>query len=109
MATHSVHFGNGLGGACWRPPDTIVSGAVGMIIARKFAAQEGLMTTTTRLGNVASLSFGVIASMGLMALPLAESYPAMAQTHGPTALTGTVSSAEEGKMEGVVVSAKRPG
>jgi len=80
-----------------------------MIIARKFAAQEGLMTTTTRLGNVVSLSFGAIASMGLMALPLAESYPAMAQTHGPTALTGTVSSAEEGKMEGVVVSAKRPG
>ena len=33
----------------------------------------------------------------------------MAQNHGPTALTGTVSSPEEGKMEGVVVSAKRPG
>ena len=33
----------------------------------------------------------------------------MAQNHGPAALAGTVSSAEEGKMEGVVVSAKRPG
>ena len=33
----------------------------------------------------------------------------MAQSHGPAALTGTVSSPEEGKMEGVVVSAKRPG
>jgi streptogramin lyase len=67
------------------------------------------MTTATRLGNVASLSFGAIASMGLLALPIAGSHPATAQTHGPTALTGTVSSAEEGKMEGVVVSAKRPG
>jgi streptogramin lyase len=33
----------------------------------------------------------------------------MAQNHGPAALTGTVSSPEEGKMERVVVSAKRPG
>jgi len=33
----------------------------------------------------------------------------MAQNHGPAALAGTVSSAEEGKMEGVVVSAKQPG
>ena len=33
----------------------------------------------------------------------------MAQSHGPAALTGTVSSQQEGKMEGVVVSAKRPG
>jgi hypothetical protein len=67
------------------------------------------MTTATRLGNVASLSFGAIAIMGLLALPIAGSHPATAQTLGPTALTGTVSSAEEGKMEGVVVSAKRPG
>src|SRR5213592_791728 len=67
------------------------------------------MTTATRLGNVASLSFGAIASIGLLALPIAGSHPTMAQTHGPTALTGTVSSAEEAKMEGVVVSAKRPG
>ena len=68
------------------------------------------MTTATRLGNVlARLSFGAITSMGLLALPIAGSHPAMAQNHGPAALTGTVSSPEEGKMEGVVVSAKRPG
>jgi virginiamycin B lyase len=48
-------------------------------------------------------------SMGLLALPIAASHPAMAQNHDPAALAGTVSSAEEGKMEGVVVSAKRPG
>jgi virginiamycin B lyase len=33
----------------------------------------------------------------------------MAQNHDPAALAGTVSSLEEGKMEGVVVNAKRPG
>ncbi len=33
----------------------------------------------------------------------------MAQNDGPAALAGTVSSTEEGNMEGVVVSAKRPG
>ena len=66
------------------------------------------MTTVTRLGDVLTkLSFG--ASMGLLALPIAGSQPAMAQSHGPAALAGTVSSAEEGKMEGVVVSAKQPG
>ncbi len=65
------------------------------------------MTTATRLGNgLARLSFGAIAGMGLLALP---SHPAMAQNHGPAALAGTVSSPQEGKMEGVVVSAKRPG
>ena len=47
--------------------------------------------------------------MGLLALPVLGGHPAMAQSHGPAALTGTVSSPEEGKMEGVVVSAKRPG
>jgi virginiamycin B lyase len=46
--------------------------------------------------------------MGLLALPIV-SHPATAQNHGPAALAGTVSSPEEGKMEGVVVSAKRPG
>ncbi len=66
------------------------------------------MTTATRLGIVlARLSFGAMASMGLLALPIVASHPAMAQSHGPAALTGTVSSPEEGKMEGVVVSAKR--
>src|SRR5215831_8421678 len=68
------------------------------------------MTTVTRLGDVLTrLSFGAIASMGLLALPIAGSHPAMAQNHGPAALTGTVSSAPEGKMEGVVVSAKQLG
>ena len=65
------------------------------------------MTTATRL--LSGLSFGALASVGLLTLPIVASDPAMAQTRGPAALTGTVSSAEEGKMEGVVVSAKRPG
>src|SRR3984893_1557149 len=68
------------------------------------------MTTTTRPGKfLARLSFGAMTSMGLLGLPIVGSHPAMAQSHGPAALAGTVSSAEEGKMEGVVVSAKRPG
>ncbi len=68
------------------------------------------MTTGTRLGiGLARLSFGAVAGMGLLALPIVASHPAMAQKHGPAALTGTVSSTQEGKMEGVVVSAKRPG
>src|ERR1700730_889954 len=68
------------------------------------------MTTTTRPGKfLARLSFGAMTSMGLLGLPIVGSHPAMAQNHGPAALTGTVSSPEEGKMEGVVVSAKRPG
>src|SRR5271163_4707450 len=71
---------------------------------------EGSMTTDTRLGNVLTrLSFGAMTSMGLLALPIVGSHPATAQNHGPAALAGTVSSPEEGKMEGVVVSAKRPG
>jgi virginiamycin B lyase len=68
------------------------------------------MTTATRPGKfLARLSFGAMTSMGLLGLPIVGSHPAMAQNHGPAALTGTVSSPEEGKMEGVVVSAKRPG
>jgi virginiamycin B lyase len=68
------------------------------------------MTTATRLGNVLyRLSFGAIAGMGLLAVPIVASHPAMAQNHGPAALAGTVSSPQEGNMEGVVVSAKRPG
>jgi len=65
------------------------------------------MTNATRLGYLlAGLSFGALASAGLLA-PVVGTDPALAQ--GTAALTGTVSSAEEGKMEGVVVSAKRPG
>jgi virginiamycin B lyase len=68
------------------------------------------MTTATRLGNfITKSSFGVMTGIGLLALPISASHPAVAQNHGPAALAGTVSSAEEGKMEGVVVSAKRPG
>src|SRR6201981_1964915 len=68
------------------------------------------MTTATRLESVLTrLSFGAMAGTSLLALAMAGSHPAMAQSHGPAALTGTVSSAEEGKMEGVVVSAKRAG
>src|SRR3977135_3365461 len=71
--------------------------------------KEGSMTTATRLGKILSrLSSGAIASIGLLALS-AGSQSAMAQNHGSAALTGTVSSPQEGKMEGVVVSAKRPG
>src|SRR5258708_20983756 len=75
------------------------------------APQRGAgMQTATRLGNVVTrLFFGAITSMGLLALPIAGSHPAIAQSHGPAALTGIVSSPEEGKLEGVVVSAKRPG
>ena len=68
------------------------------------------MMTPTELGNfLRRLSFGAMACTGLPALPIAGSDPAVAQNHGSAALTGTVSSSEEGKMEGVVVSAKRPG
>jgi virginiamycin B lyase len=68
------------------------------------------MTTVTRLGNVVTrLYFGALTSIGLLALPISVSHPAMAENHGPAALAGTVSSPDEGKMEGVVVSAKRPG
>src|ERR1700686_5448695 len=68
------------------------------------------MTTATRPGKfLARLSFSAMARMGLLGLPIVGSHPAMAQNHGRAALTGTVSSPEEGKMEGVVVSAKRPG
>src|SRR5215468_2058921 len=67
------------------------------------------MTTATRPGNaLTTLSFGALASMGLLASPILGSHPAMAQK-GPAALVGTVSSLAEGKMEGVVVSAKRHG
>jgi len=66
------------------------------------------MTTAMRFGNgLKRLSTAAMAGVALLALPIAASHQAMAQ--GPAALTGTVSSAQEGKMEGVVVSAKAPG
>src|SRR5262245_4475656 len=70
--------------------------------------REDSMTTGTRLGSLlATLALGV-ASVALLA-PVVGSDPALGQNNRPSALTGTVSSADEGKMEGVVVSAKRPG
>src|SRR5438477_11331952 len=70
-------------------------------------ATESSMTTAPRPGNVLTrLSFGAITSVGLLASTIAGSHPAIAQ-NGPAALVGTVASAAEGKMEGVVVSAKR--
>src|ERR1700746_1446407 len=38
-----------------------------------------------------------------------QTAPGHAQTSSSVALTGRVSSAEEGQMEGVLISAKRPG
>ena len=66
------------------------------------------MTNATRLG-LTGLSFALLTGVSLLALPLVTGHPATAQTQRPASLTGTVSSTEEGKMEGVVVSAKRPG
>jgi len=65
------------------------------------------MTTAIPIPNsLAKLFFGAMASVSVLAL--AGSHPAMAQGRA-VALTGTVSSVQEGKMEGVVVSAKHPG
>src|SRR5579863_10193507 len=61
-----------------------------------------------RIG-LAKLSFAAMASTSLLALPIVGTGSALAQSHRPVALTGTVSSQQEGKMEGVVVSAKRRG
>ena len=59
--------------------------------------------------SLARLSCAALAGTSLLALSAAASQPALAQSHHPAALTGTVSSQQEGKMEGVVVSAKRRG
>src|SRR3984885_6070476 len=68
------------------------------------------MTTATRLGHILSrVSFSAVTSVSVLGWSIIESHPVMAQNHGPAALTGIVSSLEEEKMEGVVVSAKRPG
>jgi virginiamycin B lyase len=68
------------------------------------------MTTAIRVRiSLAKLSFAALAGTSLLALSAVASQPALAQIHHPVALTGTVSSQQEGKMEGVVVSAKRRG
>jgi hypothetical protein len=66
------------------------------------------LTIVARILAVSSLS-----GVGLTALLTLPAAPALAQNitpnSGPAALTGTVSSKDEGRMEGVVVSAKRRG
>ena len=59
------------------------------------------------LARVAAVSS--LACLGVSALPIIWNYPALAQSQQADALTGKVSSQEEGAMEGVVVSAKRRG
>src|SRR5262249_28778157 len=87
------------------------SSPFGKFVAYAYVAQpplEGSMTIATRIPNrFAKLFFGTMASTSVLALAVAGSHPALAQGHAAAALTGTVSSAQEGKMEGVVVSAKR--
>jgi virginiamycin B lyase len=68
------------------------------------------MRTVKSLGSgLAGLILAGVAGAGLSALPIVASLPAMAQSQAPVALTGDVSSQEEGAMEGVIVSAKRQG
>ena len=68
------------------------------------------MTASLRIRiGLAKLTFAAMASTSLLALAIVGAQPALAQSHRPVALTGTVSSQQEGKMEGVVVSAKRRG
>jgi streptogramin lyase len=59
------------------------------------------------------LAVSSLSGVGLTALSTLPAAPALAQNitlnSGPAALTGTVSSKDEGRMEGVVVSAKRRG
>ena len=68
------------------------------------------MKAATSLGGVlAGLALAGVAALVLPALSIPTSSSAMAQSRSQAALTGNVSSAEEGAMEGVVVSAKRKG
>src|SRR5437773_6660298 len=89
----------------------MVSGSVGTLKAVTLN-RIGLKYGTSRRGSTRESSmtrrllFVVSAGLVFIAL-LAGRGPAAAQTS--TALTGRVSSAEEGAMEGVVVSAKKAG
>src|SRR5882724_9258263 len=56
---------------------------------------------------ILNLRVSLLITAGLAACVLAG--PSTAQNASPSALTGKVSSAEEGMMEGVIVSAKRAG
>src|SRR5437879_36832 len=51
----------------------------------------------------------MLASVGIGALLVQAGLPVSAQAQSGPALTGVVSSAEEGNMEGVLVSAKKEG
>ena len=62
--------------------------------------QRSVLTVLTLVGMA-----GVSSSV----LSIGASLPAMAQSQGPAALSGKVTSQEEGPMEGVVVNAKRQG
>ena len=66
-------------------------------------ASKGLKTVLHAMAQV-GLLMGAPAALGL-----ALGTPVLAQTQGTGVLTGSVTSAEEGAMEGVVVSAKRRG
>ena len=68
------------------------------------------MKTAKVLGSVLSgLTLAGISRFGLATLPIIAVLPAVAQSQRAPALSGKVTSQEEGVMEGVVVSAKRQG
>src|SRR5258706_2548416 len=72
--------------------------------------RESEMKTVKGLeGVLIRVTLAGVLGLGLATLPIVASLPAMAQSQGPAALTGQVTSQEEGAMEGVVVSAKRQG
>src|SRR6266566_3745016 len=73
------------------------------IIARKYARQGmGKLMKTNRFLLIAVTALAVIFNQ-------TTSSPLHAQTPAASALVGQVTSAEEGLMEGVVVSAKKDG
>src|ERR1051326_7183702 len=63
-------------------------------------------TTTPREPTMRLLQIAILAGMSLEAAVLPDG---RAAAQGPAALSGQVSSADEGAMEGVLVSARRDG
>src|SRR5581483_7955772 len=51
----------------------------------------------------------LLSATAILAVTLLQMVPAQVQAAGPAAITGQVSSEAEGAMEGVVVTAKKPG
>src|SRR5438445_7107444 len=91
----------------------MVSGSVGTLKAVTLN-RIGLKYAAGRRGSARESSmtrrFLLVASAGLMSIAfLAGGGPAPAAAQPSTALTGRVSSAEEGAMEGVVVGARKTG